>query len=75
MAAHFELDRLIMQLYDDTILDAEDVLLLLDAQMPRRNLQMEQPHWQYPALDLERIEDHECLVEFKFAKGEIYKLL
>jgi len=75
MAANFELNELIMQLYDDNILDVEDVLLLLDAQRPRRNLHMEQPYWQYPAFDLERIEDHECLVEFRFTKGEIYKLL
>ena len=32
MAANFELNELIMQLYDDNILDVEDVLLLLDAQ-------------------------------------------
>ena len=53
----------------------EDLLLLLDAQRPGRNLHMEQPYWQYPAFDLERVEDQKCLVEFQFTKGEIYKLL
>ena len=75
MAAHFELDGLIMQLYNDNMLDVDDVLLLLDAQWPRWNLHMEQPYWQYPAFDLERIEDHECLVDFRFTKGKIYELL
>ena len=75
MAAHFELEGLIMQLYDDNMVDVEDVLLLLDAQWPRRNLHMEQPYWQYPAFDLERSEYHECLVDFRFTKGKIYKLL
>ena len=60
MAANFELNELIMQLHDDNILDMEDVLLVLDAQRPGRNLHMEQPYWQYPAFDLERIEDQEC---------------
>ena len=75
MAANLELNYAIMQLYDDNVLDVEDVLLLQEAQRPGRNLHMEQPYWQYPAFDLERMEEHECEVEFRFTRREIYTLV
>ena len=70
-----ELNDLILELYYDDILDYDDVVLLLDGQRHRRNLHLEQPYWRYPAFDLERMEDHECKVEFRFTKREIYQLV
>ena len=75
MAATLEHKYAIMQLYDDIVLDVEDVLLLQEAQRPGRNLHMEQPYWQYPAFDLERMEEQECDVEFIFSRREIYTLV
>ena len=47
----------------------------MDAIRSRRNLHLEQPRWQYEPFDLERMEDHECKVEFRLKKGKIYALV
>ena len=76
MAANIvEGNDFILDLYDDDILDNEDAMLLLDANRPRRNFHMEQPYWQYQVFDCERMDDHECEVEFRFKRDEIYTLV
>ena len=75
MEANAELNDLILELYYDDILDDDDVVLLLDGQRHRRNLHLEQPYWRHSAFDLERMEDSECEVEFRFTKMEIYQLV
>ena len=75
MEANAELNDLILELYYDDIIDDDDVILLLDGQRHRRNLHLEQPYWQYLAFDLERMEDRECEVEFRFTKRDVYQLV
>ena len=75
MEANAELPDLILELHYDDIIDYDDVVLMLDGQRHRRNLHLEQPYSRYPVFDLERMEDRECKVEFRFTKREIYLLV
>ena len=60
---------------NDNLLNDNDMMLLLLAQRGRRNLHYEQPYWQYDAFNLERMDENECLVEFRFKKEDIYSLV
>ena len=60
---------------NDNLLNDNDMMLLLLAQRGRRNLHYEQPYWQYEAFNLERMDENECLVEFRFKKEDIYSLV
>ena len=72
--ANFDVEQMIL-FNNDNLLNDNDMMLLLLAQRGRRNLHYEQPYWQYDAFNLERMDENECLVEFRFKKEDIYSLV
>ena len=52
----------------------EEFLLFYDVGGPQ-NHYTRLPHWEYDLFDLEGMRDNECLVEFRFTKDKVYRLV
>ena len=71
MANMLERRNVVVEAYDDGLLNDEEFVLLYDLNSSR-NLNI--PYWQYPNFDLDNMQDDECISEFRFLKNDIYGL-
>ena len=68
------MDDFLLELHFLGDIDDEEFIHLYDLNR-RRNLHVNLPYGQYHKFDLEQMRKDECLVEFRFAKNDIYGLV
>ena len=57
--------------HHDNLIEDEELLLLYDL---NRSKNPDFPYWRYPAFDLDRLNEDECIANFRFGKNDIYQL-